>query len=90
MNSNGFKLKVFTIRDSKVDACMRPFFAQSTKEGIRIWEDSVNSPDSGFFKHPEDYFLYEIGEFDPALGRIYPHTDPIALSSATEVIKSTN
>jgi len=48
------KLKAFAVRDSKIDSFMKPFFAQTTKEALRIWEDSVNSQDTGFFRHPDD------------------------------------
>lgn len=81
------KLKIFSIRDSKVDAFMRPFFAQTTKEALRIFEDSVNNVDSGFFKHPDDYCLYEVGSFDPLKGTLEPLINPQSLGLAVEFIK---
>lgn len=83
-------LKFFSIRDSKVDAFMRPFIAQTTKEAMRIFEDSVNRPDSGFFKHPDDYSLFELGDFNPLDGSIIPHVQVKNLGLASEFIKADN
>lgn len=84
------KFKVFSVRDSKVDAFMRPFFAQTTGEGLRIWEDSVKSEGSGFQKHPDDYCLFEIGEFDSEKGLLSPLLQPMSLGLACEYVRSKN
>jgi len=83
------KLKIYAIIDYKVGAFMRPFFAQSNGEALRIWEDSVNDQKSGFFKHPSDYCLYELGAFDPIGGRIDTLETPNVLGTAAEFVKPT-
>lgn len=81
-------LRVFSIRDSKIDAFMRPFFAQTTQEGMRIWEDSINQGDTGFSRHPEDYCLFELGTFDPYTGSIEAYIQPKSLGLAAEFIRT--
>ena len=76
-------LRIFSIRDDKAECFMRPFFAQTTAEGMRIFGDSVNSHGpqgerSGFALHPEDYQLFETGEFDTSTGFVASLQSPKA------------
>jgi len=54
--------KMFCVYDSKAEAYMRPFVAQSTGAAIRSFSDEVNSgsKDSPLVSHPEDFTLFEI------------------------------
>lgn len=63
-------MKVFTVFDSKAGAYLNPFFLNSTGEAIRAFGDTANDPNTGIGKHPEDYSLFEIGEYDNKTGRI--------------------
>lgn len=60
--------KVFAIRDSKAMAFLQPFYSISTGAAVRAFSDAVNEKGSNFAKHPEDYLLFEIGEFDDNTG----------------------
>nr|QJB20537.1 MAG: nonstructural protein [Microvirus sp.] len=82
------KLKVFSIRDAKVEAFMQPFFSQTTGSGIRLFTDSIEGPQNGFSKHPEDYALFELGEFDQETGLLSPHPQPKSLGGAMEYMAS--
>lgn len=78
-------IKMFSIRDAKVDAFMRPFFARTTPEALRIWTDSVNG-ETGFAKHPEDYMLFEVGAFCELTGMVQTLAQPLALCGAYDVL----
>lgn len=56
--------RAYTIYDSKVEAYMKPFFAMSDGDALRSFVDAINSPDSPFFRHPDDYTLFQIGVYD--------------------------
>jgi len=60
--------KVFSIFDSKVGAYQLPFFRRAKGEAIRDISDSVNSPESGLGRHPEDFTLFELGVYDDSTG----------------------
>lgn len=65
-------LKVFAIRDAKVEAFLQPFFSPTTPAAIRSVSDAVNDPQHQFAKHVSDYSLWELGEFDDQTGLIVP------------------
>lgn len=67
------KIKVFSVYDSKVSIFGQPFFDQYEQSAIRNFSDAVNdssNPNNMWNKHPEDYSLFQIGEFDNENGKI--------------------
>lgn len=58
------KLLIFTVRDNKAEAFMRPFFARARGEAIRSFGDEVNTKDTMLNKYPADFELFYLGEFD--------------------------
>jgi len=58
------KMKAFTIYDSKAAVFRTPFFTSTVGEALRPLTDAANKEDHEFCKHPEDYTLFEIGEYD--------------------------
>ncbi len=66
------KMLMFSIRDSAADAYGRPFFMTSVGIAIRSFTDEVNRADkeNQIYMHPEDFDLFELGEFDDETGRI--------------------
>lgn len=78
------KLKMFCVYDSKAEAFMQPFFMNSTGEAVRSWQDVVNDPKTQFNKHPADFTLFELGEYDDSSGSIAMHNAKIPLGTALE------
>lgn len=83
-------LKTCAIYDSKAQFYAPPMFFKTKAEAIRSWADVVNDKQAQFFAHPEDYTLFEIGEFNNATGTIIPHEAKISLGLALEYIKGDN
>ena len=65
------KMVICSIRDSAADAYGRPFFLPSVGVAIRSFTDEVDRPseDNQIYQHPEDFDLFELGEFDDTTGR---------------------
>lgn len=80
-------IKMFSIRDSKAEAFLQPFFSQNRNTAIRAFENTVNLSDNPMNQHPEDYHLFEVGSFDQASGEVIPSTQPVAVMGAVEVHK---
>ena len=56
--------KIYTVYDHKAECYMKPFYMRSRGEALRSFADTVNTPDHPFNKYPEDFTLFECGEWD--------------------------
>lgn len=55
---------VCAVWDEKVQSFLRPFFAPRLGAAIRMFSDEVENKESPMFAHPEDYSLFELGEWN--------------------------
>lgn len=64
------KIKIVAVRDIKVEAFGQPQFVASIAAALRSFGDQVNdvASKSNLSLHPEDFELYELGEYDDATG----------------------
>jgi len=58
------KYSVCAVKDRAVDAFNRPIYVPTIGVAIRSFTDEVNRKDSELATHPEDYDLYELGQWD--------------------------
>ncbi len=56
--------EVFCVFDSKAAAYNTPFYLPTRGAAIRAFTDTVNDPETMFFKHSEDYTLFILGSYD--------------------------
>lgn len=82
------KLKMFVTYDSKAESYSRPFFDQNLGSVRRAFSDIANDPQHPIGQHPEDYTLFEIGEYDDQTGQSTMHTAKQSLGLAIEYKKS--
>lgn len=82
-------LQCYSVFDKAVNAFMRPWYTVSRGEALRLFIDSVNDPASYSFKHPEDFILFQCGEFDDAKG-IFTTEEPEKVLGASECRKLGN
>ncbi len=80
------KHQMFVIYDSKARAYMQPWFLTQDGMAQRAFSDCVNADDHNFARHPEDYTLFNIGEFDDNDAIIKSHA-PISMGNGIEYIK---
>lgn len=80
------KTKLFSLFDTKAEAFGVPFFMPQRGMAIRALVDLSKDPQSLVYKHPNDFILYELGEFDDLVGEIYPHKTPVNLGIAPKEI----
>jgi len=69
-------LKIFAVYDSKARFFGQPFFDQEEGSALRNFGDAVNdgsNPNNMWHRHPEDFSLFELGEFDNGSGEIIPN-----------------
>lgn len=81
------KLVLCTVKDRAADAFGRPMFVPSVGVAIRSFSDEVNrdDPENQLNRHPDDFDLYELGEFDDNTGLFDLHEQPKLLSLGKQV-----
>jgi len=63
-------MKIVIVRDIKADVYGNPMYVQSIGGAIRSFGDECQKTDGNpFATHPEDYELYEFGEFNEQTGK---------------------
>ena len=65
------RYKIVSVRDRAVDTFGQPIFVAAIGQAVRSFGDEVKNPQSPFNKHPEDYDLYSLGEFDDSTGEFF-------------------
>ena len=62
--------KMFSVLDSKTGGFTVPFAAVNVGSAVRTFRASVGDPSSLFFRFPEDFSLYLVGEFEQDSGML--------------------
>jgi len=70
------KLQCFSIKDVAVGAFSQPFYARSRAEAVRMLQDTMATREHQFSKHPQDFGLYRVGEWDDQTGVFEPYSVP--------------
>jgi len=68
--------QIFATYDRAAESFMNPFVVPHSGVAIRGFTDAINSSgDSDISKHPDDFDLYYIGDFDASTGFVTPHPE---------------
>lgn len=67
-------LLVCAIMDSKVGAFSPPMYFRSKGEAVRSFIDALSDNQTTLSKHPRDYQLFHLANFDDQNGRMEPIT----------------
>lgn len=68
--------QAFAIKDTKAAAFAPPFFMPRMEAAVRAFTDACSGGDTMLTKHPDDFALYCIGEYDDARGLLLGIDDP--------------
>lgn len=76
--------------DQQLGAYMRPFFAQTEGAAIRAFSDAMRDVSAGneLAKHPEDYDLFALAEFDDFTGKFTAPDQPVRLVTGRQALDS--
>lgn len=77
---------VFAVYDNVAKAYANPFYMQNKGMAIRAFADSVNAEEeNNLSKHPENFSLYQVAEWDDHAGTMTPVEKPVLVVTANEV-----
>lgn len=81
-------MKIFTVHDKKANSYSTPMFQPTEIHAVRIFREEVNRAERGNMlnAYPEDFALYQIGEYDDESGTLSA-TSPGLVIEATACIK---
>lgn len=79
------KLAAYVIFDQATGAYLRPFFQLTDSQATRSFSDTLLNAESDFAKHPEDYSLWRIGQYDDNKGAFLPE-DKECIATALELL----
>lgn len=79
------KYAVCAVKDRAVNAYNRPIYVPTVGVAIRSFTDEVNRKDSELHNHPEDYDLYELGQWDDETAIYQPLEVPRVITRAQDI-----
>lgn len=68
--------RMYTVKDVKAEVFLQPFFTSNLATATRMISDCLADTNHPFSKHPEDYALYQIGEWDVHTGCVVSNDTP--------------
>lgn len=80
------KYAVCAVKDRAVNAYNRPIYVPTVGVAIRSFTDEVNRKDSELQNHPEDYDLYEIGQWDDETAIYISLEAPRVITRAQDIV----
>lgn len=80
------KQKIFAVRDRATDSFGQPMFLVNTGQAIRSFSDEINraAEDNMLHKHPDDFDIYELGEYDTDTG-LFATGTPLQIAIGKQV-----
>lgn len=79
-------LKIYTVFDSKAEAYIQPFFSTTKGLALRSFQEALSDSNTNISKYPEDFTLFELGEFDQQTSKFNLHNTPQSLGVAVEFL----
>lgn len=79
------KYAVCAVKDRAVDAYNRPLYVPTVGVAIRSFNDECNKKDSELYNHPEDYDLYELGQWDDQTAIYVALEQPRVIARAQDI-----
>lgn len=81
-------LKAYSIFDRKALQYHPPFFASTDGSAVRSFSDAANDAQSSIGRHPSDYVLFYVGEYDDQKGAMLPVSPLIHIVDAVAVVEA--
>ena len=81
---------IVSIKDRAAEVFNRPFFVPHRNVAIRDFTDEVNrsAVDNQLNRHPDDFDLYLLGQFDDNQGSFAMEEVPVVLVRGKDVLQS--
>lgn len=81
-------VKLFSVYDVKAEVYNAPMPFKTNGEALRSFSDMASRSDTMIGRHPGDFKLVVLGEFDDMTGVIVSAVPPVTLGFASEFLNS--
>lgn len=75
----------FSIKDEKAGLFSPPFFVRHAAMAVRMAEQACMDKKSNLGMYPEDFALYEVGEFDEERGTLDSGLEPVLVIKCSNI-----
>lgn len=79
-------MRVYSVYDSKAQASVFQYFADTRGIAMRGFIDQCEKDGTMYAKHPGDFSLFEVGEFDETTQLVKGYDAVVNLGSALEFV----
>lgn len=79
-------IRIFAVLDTKIGSFAQPFFMSTVPAAKRAFMEACNDPSTMLHKHPGDFSLYLLGEFNDENGQLTP-LQPDNLGTAASYVR---
>jgi len=81
---------IVCVKDRAAEVFSRPFFVPHRNVAVRDFTDEVNraNGDNPLNKHPDDFDLYLLGQFDDSTGAFIREGSPTVLVRGKDVLQT--
>lgn len=80
-------LNAYSIYDNKALVYAPPFYAQNDATAKRIVSDAATDPNSSLSRHPSDYSVFLVGNYNDATGTLTPCMPLVHVSDVLALIR---
>lgn len=77
--------RLYAVRDAQLEAYGPVLEMRTDGEAVRAFMDEVMRGDGMISKHPDDYCLFRIGEFDERSGALVAEVQPVPVMQGNQV-----
>lgn len=81
-------LRVYSVFDRKALSYANPFYAVNDASAVRIVSDAAGDDQTSLSRHPNDYVVYCIGEYNTDKGELVPYSPLVHLVDVIALIKA--
>lgn len=80
-------LNAYSIYDRKALQYHPPFFASADGAAVRSLLDLANDSSTTIGRHPGDYVLFKVGDWDDETGKFHPFTAVVHVCDALSLVR---
>jgi len=83
-------MQIFTVYDKKMETYKNLMEFKNQAVMARDLAEIANNPESTLFKHPTDYEVYKVGEFNQQNGILTTKEKPEFITNITDLMETKN